>query len=153
MEADLKKTLSEGGFFGVDRTRSRMMSAVRGRNNHSTELRFRMALVRSAVRGWVLQATLPGKPDFYFPSAKVVLFLDGCFWHGCRRCGHIPKTNSTFWRLKIQRNRWRDRKNTRALRSRGFKVLRIWEHSLRKRDDLDCMLRKLSTLVSTIGIK
>jgi len=149
MERLLRNTLAGGRFIGVEPTRSQTMSAIRGKNNRTTELRFRMALVRSALRGWVTHPDLLGKPDFYFPSAKVVVFLDGCFWHGCKVCGHIPKTNSAFWSTKIRRNKYRDRRNTRALRASGFSVLRFWEHSLGRHADLQWSLRKVRNAVAS----
>lgn len=73
---------------------------------------------------------LPGKPDFFFPSEKLAVFVDGCFWHGCPTCGHVPKSNSAFWRAKIQRNRERDESATEKLEAIGIKVIRFWEHEL-----------------------
>src|ERR1041384_312619 len=102
-----------------------------------------MALVRSGIRGWVTHVNLPGKPDIYFPKKKIAVFLDGCFWHGCQRCGHIPKTNSLFWATKIKRNRQRDQKNARLLRGQGVFVIRAWEHSLQKPRDLAILLNRI----------
>jgi DNA mismatch endonuclease, patch repair protein len=108
------------------------MAAVRGRGNRSTELKLRMGLVRAGIEGWICnEANLPGKPDFYFPSAKLAVFVDGCFWHGCARCGHIPKTNSEFWAVKIDRNRRRHRKIATLLAKLGIRTVRFWEHQLR----------------------
>lgn len=76
---------------------------------------------------------LPGTPDILFRSAHLAVFVDGCFWHGCRKCGHIPATNSAYWAEKINRNRARDRRVTAQLRQRGFRVIRIWEHQLKIR--------------------
>jgi len=59
-----------------------------------------------------------------------VVFVDGCFWHGCRKCGHIPRTNSRFWGAKITGNRARDRRMDRRLRRLGLRVVRFWEHDL-----------------------
>jgi DNA mismatch endonuclease, patch repair protein len=93
-----------------------------------------MALVRAGLTGWKLHVdTLPGKPDIYFPKRNVAVFVDGCFWHGCRLCGHIPKTNQAFWEAKIRRNSERDRRNKTKLSSAGIRVVRIWEHSLKDR--------------------
>jgi len=101
-------------------------------------------MVRAGIGGWSShRADLPGKPDFYFPSAKLAVFVDGCFWHGCARCGHIPKTNTGFWAAKIDRNRKRHRKVARLLNHRGIATLRFWEHQLR--DHLDrCVARIIS---------
>ena len=60
----------------------------------------------------------------------LAVFVDGCFWHGCRRCGHIPRTNQGFWAEKVSRNRSCDKKNTHELRRHGYTVLRFWEHDL-----------------------
>ena len=130
MERLLKLTLPDGRFSNVSATRSRSMAAIKSKNNATTERVLRMALVRSKISGWITHANLPGKPDIYFPKQKLAVFLDGCFWHGCARCGHTPKTNSFFWAAKIKRNRQRDQKNSRLLRGQGVFVIRAWEHSL-----------------------
>ena len=51
----------------------------------------------------------PGTPDFIFEERKVAVFVDGCFWHGCPRCGHVPHANAAYWTAKIEANRRRDR--------------------------------------------
>lgn len=133
MERILRATLKNGVFSGVSADRSRAMSAVRGKGNRSTETVFRMALVREGIRGWTLhRKDLAGCPDFYFARLKVAVFIDGCFWHGCPKCGHIPKTRSKFWRTKIERNKGRDKRTNQELRRRGVKVLRMWEHELQR---------------------
>ena len=66
--------------------------------------------------------------DVAFPKRRVAVFLDGCYWHACPEHGHVPKTNSEFWAAKFRRNVARDREVNRALRSAGWKVVRIWEH-------------------------
>ena len=132
METRLRKHLPLGKF-EVTPERSRAMAAVRGRGNKTTELRLRMALVRSRIQGWICnESSLPGKPDFYFAEQKLAVFVDGCFWHGCSRCGHVPKTNNSFWAAKLDRNRKRHRKVARALRMNGIQVIRFWEHQLRE---------------------
>lgn len=74
-------------------------------------------------------------PDFIFPRLRVAVFVDGCFWHGCPRHATQPKTNAKFWRDKIEGNRARDRLVTRQLHRSGWKVIRVWEHELRRRDE------------------
>jgi DNA mismatch endonuclease (patch repair protein) len=148
MERFLKSKLENGWFSDVSPERSRTMSAIRGRNNKSTELVLRMALVRVGVKGWVLHpATICGKPDFYFPKQNTAVFVDGCFWHGCAHCGHVPKTRTDFWKAKIGRNRDRDRKTTRLLRSNGTRALRVWEHALRSPDGVQAVVRKIQGLI------
>jgi DNA mismatch endonuclease (patch repair protein) len=110
--------------------RSLVMSRVRGRGNVSTELRTAALLRANKVTGWRRNSSVFGKPDFVFCKAKVALFVDGCFWHGCARCYQAPKTSAAFWRAKIQRNMRRDQQVRRYLRGRGWKVVRVKECQL-----------------------
>lgn len=71
-----------------------------------------------------------GQPDFVFPAERVAVFVDGCFWHGCPRHCRIPASNVTFWQRKFEANTQRDLLVTRTLRQLGWRVVRIWEHSL-----------------------
>lgn len=133
MEKVLRRTLKDGRFGNVGVIRSQMMRSVRCRGNATTELALQLALVRTKIRGWELQKRdLAGCPDFYFRKRKIALFVDGCFWHGCRKCGHIPRTNRRYWSLKIDRNRKRDAETRRRLASKGILALRIWEHDIRE---------------------
>ncbi|MGD9382298.1 MAG: very short patch repair endonuclease, partial [Candidatus Thorarchaeota archaeon] len=91
---------------------------------------------------------LKGKPDFFFPEKRVVVFVDGCFWHGCPKCGHVPKTNSAFWRTKIQRNKERDNRTSTLLQEQGFTVIRFWEHELTSSLSA-CVAKVLSVLESS----
>jgi DNA mismatch endonuclease (patch repair protein) len=131
MELLLRKKLPGGGFASVSKERSDQMRAVRGRGNKSTEVCLRLALAKAGVRGWrIVARSVCGCPDFYFPKEQLAVFVDGCFWHGCPRCGHIPQTNRPFWRTKIMLNRLRDRATTARLRRQGIAVVRFWEHEL-----------------------
>ena len=133
MERSLREKLVGGKFEGVPVAHSRRMAAIRGRGNRTTEARFRGMLMRAGVRGWTLQTTgLAGKPDFFFPDHKVAVFLDGCYWHGCPRCGHVPTVNRPFWKAKIERNQQRDRENNAKLKAANVHVLRFWEHELQE---------------------
>lgn len=111
--------------------RSQIMSRVRGRGNEATELRFVRLLRATGITGWRRGYSLTGKPDITFPKEKVSIFLDGCFWHGCPIHGTCPSTNSRFWRGKLKRNKQRDEDVNRILRSKGWRVLRIWQHELK----------------------
>ena len=130
MEIALRRKLDGGTFQNVSESRSKAMRAVRGRGNKTTEQRLRFAFVRNGIAGWELHADIPGRPDFYFAEYRLAVFVDGCFWHGCPKCGHVPNTNRPFWSEKIARNRARDAKTNRRLRSSGISVVRFWEHEL-----------------------
>lgn len=66
--------------------------------------------------------------DIAFTRAKVAVFIDGCFWHGCPEHGETPASNTSWWIEKIERNRLRDADSTRRLQEQGWRVLRFWEH-------------------------
>lgn len=111
--------------------RSEVMSLIRSHGNRATELRLMSCLREHGITGWRRRQRLPGKPDFVFRKARLALFVDGCFWHGCPKHRTRPKQNRKFWDVKIARNKERDREVTRALRKAGWTVIRIWEHQLR----------------------
>ena len=108
--------------------RHKNMSRIRGRDTRP-ELCLRRALWRAGLR-YRLNAKLLGKPDLVFPRARLAVFLDGCFWHGCPEHLVRPKTNARFWETKIARNIKRDHFVNEELAILGWKVLRIWEHDL-----------------------
>jgi DNA mismatch endonuclease (patch repair protein) len=128
--------------------RSDVMSRIRSRGNKTTELAFARMLRSHHVVGWRRHLSIriapsgldlrnsrtrrPSRvrPDFVFRGCRVVVFVDGCFWHGCLIHGAKPKSNSSFWRDKLTTNAARDRFVTKSLRRHGWRVLRIWEHQL-----------------------
>ncbi len=115
--------------------RSELMSRIHGRGNKATELALGALLRKNGISGWRRHQRLPGTPDFAMRRQKVAIFVDGCFWHGCMRCSRNlkPSTNGEYWTAKIVANRARDRRANRRLRGSGWRVLRIWEHDLKKR--------------------
>lgn len=112
-------------------TRSRVMSAVRSKNT-KLELRLFTALHDAGITGFMChEQNLPGKPDIVFTEAKIVVFLDSCFWHGCPKHLRKPGSNETYWKAKIEGNIKRDFRNRAKLRRMGWSVLRVWEHDLK----------------------
>lgn len=111
--------------------RSMVMARVRGRDNMSTEIRVAGLMRAAKVAGWRRHSRMFGKPDFVFQRARVALFVDGCFWHGCPRCNRVPASSASFWRAKIQRNKGRDKEVNRQLRKRGWNVVRVRECQLK----------------------
>jgi len=109
--------------------RSYCMSQIRGRDTQP-EIFLRRAISGAGLKGYRLHYKLLGKPDIVFPKRKVVIFIDGCFWHKCPKCFIRPGTNRGFWHKKIDSNVKRDKTVNAQLKGKGWKVLRIWEHEL-----------------------
>ena len=126
--------------------RSLIMSANRGSGNRSTERSLRARLVAAGISGWRINAKdIPGKPDFVFDKENLAVFVDGCFWHGCANCRNIPATNRPFWKRKIEGNKRRDIAVSRKLRKDGWRVLRFWEHQIRREPER--CLKKLRAIL------
>src|SRR5690349_8666888 len=107
--------------------RRRIMRAVRSKGNRTTELLMARQLRAAGLNGWRRHLPLPGRPDFAWPRERVVVYVDGDFWHGCPVHYRAPTTNDSFWAQKIRANRRRDRRVSRQLRAMGWVVLRVWE--------------------------
>lgn len=126
--------------------RSHLMSRIRGRANVSTELKIVGILRAARIRGWRRHLALPGKPDFTFPVQRVCVFVHGCFWHDCRRCKKRSSTRPDYWAQKIEANRRRDRRVTRDLKRKGYKVIVVWECTLRRKHPVVAMTRLIRSL-------
>jgi DNA mismatch endonuclease (patch repair protein) len=95
------------------------------------EVALRSALHRRGLRFFVDRPPLRGlrrRADLVFPRARVAVYVDGCFWHGCPKHATWPKANADWWRDKLQGNQERDRDTDRRLGEAGWTVVRIWEH-------------------------
>jgi DNA mismatch endonuclease (patch repair protein) len=121
--------------------RSEVMSRIRGRGNQATEIALVKFFRRNQITGWRRNQKLFGKPDFVFRQARLAVFVDGCFWHGCPKHGTQPKGNRTFWQNKFARNIARDRLVNRILRSAKWRVLRIWQHELTRKNETRLLQR------------
>jgi DNA mismatch endonuclease (patch repair protein) len=104
------------------------MARIRG-SNTAPEIAIRRALWSKGFR-YRIKSKLPGRPDVVFASARVVVFIDGCFWHRCPSHGTSPKQNAQFWRRKIDANVKRDMRVRRSLRRLGWSVINVWEHEI-----------------------
>jgi DNA mismatch endonuclease, patch repair protein len=116
--------------------RARTMRSILAKGNRSTEVALALVLRQAGLRGWRRHRPLAGTPDFCWSSEGVLLFVDGCFWHGCPRCYTPPRHNASFWRAKITYNRQRDTAVTSQLRQEGWTVLRVWECKVGSADTL-----------------
>ena len=129
--------------------RSEVMSRIRGKGNRDTELRLIQIFHEHKITGWHRNHTLFDKPDFVFRAARVAVFVDGCFWHGCPRHATKPKNNRAFWRKKLARNIERDRTVHRFLSKAGWRVVRIWEHDLTRKNEKRLVTRLRRILVTS----
>lgn len=128
--------------------RSAVMSTVR-RSGTQLEAAFAAALKERGLSGFEEQPTgIPGKPDFAHRDARLVIFIDSCFWHGCPQHLRRPASNTDYWQQKIRRNRARDRRVTAELKAGGWRVVRIWEHSVGNARALKWWLTRIKTLLA-----
>lgn len=135
--------------------RSEVMSRIRSRGNKGTELALIRVFRTHGITGWRrhVQLRIAGgstsprpspqggegeafrvRPDFVFYKLKVAVFVDGCFWHGCPQHETKPRNNAAFWQKKFSGNKARDLLVTRSLRRNGWRVLRIWEHEMARKN-------------------
>lgn len=106
------------------------MQSNRGRDT-KPEVRLRRELHALGLRFRVATRPVPEirrTADVVFTRARIAVFVDGCFWHGCPTHHTVAKTNAEFWAAKVEGNRRRDRETDELLRAQGWLVIRIWEH-------------------------
>lgn len=115
------------------KTRSYNMSRIRSENT-KPEILVRKYLFSKGFRYRLHVRKLPGKPDIVLPRYRILIFVNGCFWHGHDGCNYyvIPKTRTEWWRRKINRTKERDRNNILKLRNMNWKVITIFECELKK---------------------
>jgi DNA mismatch endonuclease (patch repair protein) len=130
--------------------RSDLMSKVRSKGNLRTELALIKVFRDLRIIGWRRNQKVFGKPDFVFWKGRTTVFVDGCFWHCCPLHATWPKNNSAFWEEKLAKNRARDRLVTRTLKNRKWRVIRIWEHEL-KRANLAKLKTRLKRAFPDLG--
>jgi DNA mismatch endonuclease (patch repair protein) len=94
---------------------------------------------------------LPGQPDIIFPKKRMVIFVDGCFWHGCQVCNTGVDRSSEFWQTKILANKQRDRRITKQLEKAGWRVVRVLEHDIRTKVSLQNVAEKLTSLLGSLS--
>jgi DNA mismatch endonuclease, patch repair protein len=110
--------------------RSDTMRRVKGRDT-SLEMKVRRALHRKGLR-YRLAYPLPGRPDIVFVRARVAIFLDSCFWHGCPQHLRMPHSNEEYWHAKIARNVQRDKRTNATYEDSEWRLIRLWEHELKE---------------------
>lgn len=128
-------------------SKSQQMARVRSKDT-GLEMRLRRALWAAGLR-YRIRPALPGTPDVAFPRARVAIFMDGCFWHGCPEHYTAPAANADFWQRKLERNIHRDAWVIEELSALGWTSLRIWEHEISA--DLGAVVARVATKVR--GVK
>ena len=123
--------------------RSEIMGRVKARDT-GPEVRVRQLLHAMGYRYRLHVSELPGKPDIVFKSRAKVIFVHGCFWHRHAGCEHArtPKSRVDFWVPKFEQNQLRDKRNVRALRAEGWKVLIVWECEVANEKKLERKMRR-----------
>ena len=134
------------------KTRSYNMSRVKGKDTKPEEI-VRKYLFSQGFRYRKNDKRLPGKPDIVLPKYKTVIFVNGCFWHKHEGCKYFvwPKSNSEFWKEKIESNIVRDKKQYEELKNAGWHVIIVWECELKKKQRMDT-LERLVTEIQTIVV-
>ena len=121
------------------------MSKIRGKDT-KIELLVRKYLFSEGFRYRLNEKRLPGRPDIVLPKYRTVIFVNGCFWHGHKYCKYsqLPKTNTSFWIQKIEKNRERDDASFRQLEALQWNVIVVWECELKngKRDETYLRLKE-----------
>lgn len=107
--------------------RSKVMSAIRSKRNQTTEIAMIKVFRRNKIVGWRRNYKLQGKPDFVFPKNKLIVFVDGCFWHGHTCLKPRDSLKDGYWREKIERNKNRDNFVNQVLKAESWNIVRVWE--------------------------
>ena len=130
--------------------RSRCMSAVKGKDT-KPEMIVRKYLFSKGLRFRIHVKKLAGSPDIVLPKYKIVIFVNGCFWHGHDGCKYsrLPKSNDFFWEQKIRTNKARDIANDYVLQTEGWKIIHIWECEIKKVKDREKILETLYKQIIT----
>lgn len=112
--------------------RSEVMSRIRGKDT-GPELLLRRALHGVGARYRIHDGTVPGRPDVSHKGARVAVFVDGCFWHGCPEHYQKPDNNEAFWEEKLAENQRRREEVIEQLRDDGWQIFELWECEVQER--------------------
>lgn len=132
--------------FDTTPERSSLMKKIKS-NNTKPEIKLRKALWAAGIRYRLNVTKLPGKPDIVIQKHKLIIFIDGEFWHGYKweEKKQKIKANREYWIKKIERNMQRDIENTQLLQDLGYIVIRFWEHEIKK--DISSCINKIETFI------
>ena len=130
--------------------RHHCMASIRGKNT-GPEIMVRKFLFSRGFRYRLNHPRLPGHPDIVMRKSRTCIFVNGCFWHGHDNCRYfvLPKTNTEFWKAKIERNRARDIEEQRKLASMGWHCITVWECQLKpavRKQTLESLVYTLNSI-------
>ena len=130
--------------------RHHCMASIRGKNT-GPEIMVRKFLFSRGFRYRLTHPRLPGHPDIVMRKYRTCIFVNGCFWHGHDNCRYfvLPKTNTEFWKAKIERNRARDIEEQRKLASMGWHCITVWECQLKpavRKQTLESLVYTLNSI-------
>ncbi len=124
--------------------RSEIMGTVRSKDT-KMEIAFRKAIWRKGFRYSKNSSKYFGKPDIVLKKYKTVIFLDSCFWHGCKKHCRIPIARKKYWTEKIERNKQRDKEVNSYYKKVGWKIIRVWEHDIKR--NLEKIIKSISDIL------
>ena len=127
--------------------RSEIMRKVKSKETRLEKL-LRNSLWRDGIRYKKNNSSDFGKPDLIVGRRKLILFIDSCFWHGCKEHLRMPHSNKDYWENKIKRNKKRDVVVNNHYKNTDWKVLRIWEHELKTQKMVDKLVSRITHLSS-----
>jgi DNA mismatch endonuclease (patch repair protein) len=129
-------------------TTSKVMSSIRGKNT-KPELELRKVLYQNGLLGYRIHwKKVPGRPDIAYPSKKIAIFVNGCFWHRCPYCNPpFPKTHGDFWTAKFENNIERDKRKKADLENLGWTVLVFWECKIN--NEIDSCVQQIKLVVDS----
>ncbi|MCK6627057.1 MAG: very short patch repair endonuclease [Anaerolineae bacterium] len=129
-------------------TRSEVMASVKSKSTKLEEF-FAEKLKERGLEVFKRNVSeLAGKPDFVYEDTRIAIFIDSCFWHGCKQHLRMPASNQDYWVAKIARNHKKDYQVTKQLTQEGWLVIRIWEHSLKNSRALKWWLTRIERLIA-----
>ena len=131
------------------KTRSNIMRKIKSKNT-KFEINFFTFLQDQGYNNLIFHPIdVYGKPDIVHYDAKIAIFLDSCFWHGCPEHLRLPKTNRKYWDTKIKKNKIRDKKVTDKLSNEGWIVMRVWEHSINDELNRENIIKEIKCAINS----
>lgn len=127
--------------------RKKIMQSVKS-SNTNLENKISKELWKKGYRFRRNVKDLYGKPDIAIKKYKIVIFIDSCFWHGCKKHCRMPASNISFWSKKINKNKNRDSEVNLYYLKSGWNVMRLWEHQID--ENFDNSINKITKFIENI---